>query len=251
MLTKKEIKYLRSLKYKKFRTQHQVYIAEGKKLILQLLNEGEVCELLLGHQSIIEEIVAMRKKIRDWKACDVADIKKISSLKNSTGILGVFKILPKPFDEDNILNSLSLVLENIQDPGNFGTIIRTANWFGIKHIFCSEDSVDLYNPKVVQASMGSISKVNVIYTDLIQLVKTYRSNNFKIFGTFLEGQNIFDTKLTDTGFIILGNEGKGISQKLKKYIDIDLFIPSVGIAATESLNVASTTAIVCALFKNN
>jgi len=142
-------------------------------------------------------------------------------------------------------------LDDIQDPGNLGTIIRIADWFGVKHIFCSKNTVDLYNPKVIQATMGALARVKVIYTELPLLVKKYVSPDFPVYGTFLEGETIYNSELSTKGFIIMGNEGKGISSELKPLVNKKLFIPNFPSdqPTSESLNVSVACSIVCSEFR--
>jgi len=148
---------------------------------------------------------------------------------------------------------LSIVLDDVRDPGNLGTIIRVADWFGIKHIFCSPDTVDLYNSKVIQATMGAISSVKLCYTPLKKLILNYKSEDFPIYGTFLEGDVIYNCELAKKGFIIMGNEGKGVSPEIQEMVSNKLYIPDFpsGQAASESLNVSVATSIICSEFRRS
>ena len=195
--------------------------------------------------------ISDKTKINKRIETDANQIKKISSLKTPSMIIGVFKIQALTTDEDIIQNSLSLILDDVRDPGNLGTIIRVADWFGIKNIFCSHNTVDLYNPKVIQATMGAISSVNVIYTDLQKLLIRYKSPSFPIYGTFLEGEIIYNCQLQNKGFIVMGNEGKGVSENIQKLVTNKLYIPNfpTGKAVSESLNVSVATSIICSEFR--
>ncbi len=181
-----------------------------------------------------------------------AELKKISSLSTPNKVFAIATQPEFSYNKGEIQNELSLILDNINDPGNFGTIIRIADWFGIKNIFCSNESVDLYNPKVVQASMGAIFRVKVHYVDLEAFLPQYsQSESFNIFGTFLEGKNIYNENLSNNGFIIMGSESHGISESLKPFIDKKLYIPNYpgNIKTSESLNISTATAIICSEFR--
>jgi len=174
-------------------------------------------------------------------------MQQISNLKTASPVLAVVEIPPVK-TETIPLNELILALDDIQDPGNLGTIIRLADWFGINYIVCSSFSVDAYGPKTVQATMGSLTKVKIVYTDLYSFLKPL-SEEVPIYGTFLEGENIYQTKLSENGVIVMGNEGKGISPEITKLVSNKLMIPSFASNPPESLNVAVATAITCSEFK--
>nr|WP_317198314.1 RNA methyltransferase [Mucilaginibacter ginkgonis] len=178
----------------------------------------------------------------------VADMARISSLKTPPGVLALITI-PTPLSLNSALlkNKFSLVLDGVQDPGNMGTIIRTADWFGIKNVICSEDTVDVYNPKVVQATMGSLSRVAVHYADLETVISNAQ---LPVFGALLNGKSIYETNFGSEAIVVMGNEGNGISEKLQQIIQQPITIPQVGEA--ESLNVAVATAIFCSeLYRNS
>lgn len=176
----------------------------------------------------------------------INELQKISALQNPQGVLAVFEITKNvDFDSDKI-DDLIIVLDGVQDPGNMGTIIRTADWFGFKNIICSMDTVDVYNPKVVQASMGSLARISVDYMDLSQL---FTKNNLPVYGALLNGENIFNCNFEQKGYLIFGNEGNGISDELKPFISKAITIP--GGEATESLNVSISAAICCAEIRRN
>ncbi|RXQ96078.1 RNA methyltransferase [Ancylomarina salipaludis] len=251
MLSKNQIKLISSLQKKKFRDQHQLFIAEGYKLIVDLLkSELEPQYIIHNKQASTTDFLKLNKQI-ELIECDASELKKISNLKTPSDVLGIFKIPDSDYNKKTISQSLSLLLDDVQDPGNLGTIVRIADWFGIKHIFCSKNTVDLYNPKVIQATMGALARVQVIYTDLPQLINEYANPDFPVFGTFLEGETIYKSKLSTQGFIIMGNEGKGISDDLKTRVSHKLFIPNFPAdqATSESLNVSVACSIVCSEFR--
>jgi len=251
VLSKNQIKLISSLQKKKFRDQHQLFVAEGYKLITDLLESKlEPKYIIHTKQAIISDLTTYNKK-SEFIECDASDLKKISSLKTPSDVIGVFKIPNSDFNKNDIYHSLSILLDDVQDPGNLGTIIRIADWFGINHIFCSRNTVDLYNPKVIQATMGALARVKVIYTDLPQLIDEFGSTDFPVYGTFLEGETIYKNKLSTQGFIIMGNEGKGISPALKPLVSKKLFIPNFPSdqATSESLNVSVACSIVCSEFR--
>ncbi len=252
MLSKNQIKLITSLQQKKYRDQHQLFVAEGNKLVSDLIKAKTEVEFLIYTSEWKEGYsLSSKTKINNRIETDANQLKKISSLKTPATVIGVFKIQSQTTSETSIQNSLSLVLDDVQDPGNLGTIIRIADWFGIKHIFCSRNTVDLYNSKVIQATMGAISSVNVVYTDLEDLILKYKKPSFPIYGTFLEGEIIYKTQLQKQGFIIMGNEGKGVSKNIQKLVTHKLYIPDFpnGEAVSESLNVSVATSIICSEFR--
>ena len=251
MLSKNQVKLVSSLQKKKFRDQHQLFVAEGYKLISDLLESKlESKYIIHTKQANISDLLKFNKEL-ELVECDTSDLKKISSLKTPSDLIGVFEIPNSEINNNEISRSLSILLDDVQDPGNLGTIIRIADWFGIQHVFCSKNTVDLYNPKVIQATMGALSRVKVIYTDLPQLINEFVSTDFPVYGTFLEGETIYTSKLSTQGFIIMGNEGKGISPELKPTVSKKLFIPNFPSdqATSESLNVSVACSIVCSEFR--
>lgn len=244
MLSKNKIKLIKSLEQKKFRLKHNCFIIEGEKMIQELLvSKFKIIELFhtpefnITHQDIDNTIISEQ------------ELKKISLLKTANKALAIVE-LPKA-TKYNTINGLNLVLDNVQDPGNLGTIIRTANWFGIKRIFCSTETADLYNPKVVQSTMGALFRTNVYYCNVEQLINTAKLQNIPIYGTLLSGSNIYEQNLSNTGLIVLGNESKGISPKIEKLVDHKIKIPNYSTDSEfmESLNVGVANAIVLAEFK--
>jgi TrmH family RNA methyltransferase len=239
MVSKNQIKLITSLQQKKFRQIHKLFIAEGVKVIQELLQSNFVLEHLYVTETIFDAIETNKKtKISE------ADLKRISCLSTPNNCLALFEI---PNQKPRNDKGLVVALDDIRDPGNLGTIIRLCDWFGIQQIVCSEQTVDVYNPKVVQATMGSISRVSVSYMDLEKYVK---NANTPIFGTFMDGKNVYTESLPQDGILILGNEANGISEKLEKLVTTKLAIPRFGdLQQTESLNVATATAIFLSEFR--
>lgn len=238
MITKNQIKLIISLQQKKFRNQYQLFVAEGEKVIRELLNSKFELNHLYTTDSVFDDL-----NIKNKTQINSSDLGKISALSTANNCLALFKI-----STSNVINDseLVLVLDDIRDPGNLGTIIRLCDWFGVSNLVCSLETVDVYNPKVVQATMGSLTRVNIYYCDLSDYLS---KTNLPVFGTFMDGDNIYKTQLPEKGIIIMGNEANGISEKLEKFIQNRLSIPRFGaIQATESLNVATATAIVLSEF---
>ncbi len=241
MLSKNQIKLITSLQQKKYRKQEQLFFAEGVKVVQELLHSNfELQELFTTKQDFLS---VSKDKLH---AISEAELKKISALATPNSCLAVFKI---PKAKEMKESGLILALDDVRDPGNLGTIIRLCDWFGIETLFCSEETVDIYNPKVVQATMGSISRVNVVYGDLENfLIKT----KLTVFGTFMDGKNIYQESLPNDGVIVMGNEANGISEAVEKLVTDRIAIPRFGdLQITESLNVATATAIILSEFKRN
>lgn len=245
-LSRNKIKYIRSLELKKIRKEKNVFLAEGPKLVGDLL-EHFPCRLLAATSAWLQEHpFVSADEIAEATQDEIAHA---SLLKTPQQVLAVFEQPQYIIDKEVIRNSLCLALDDIQDPGNLGTIIRLADWFGIEHIFCSPNTVDVYNPKTVQATMGGIARVKVHYTPLPDLIRSL--GNTPIFGTFLDGQNMYRHPLSSNGLIVMGNEGNGIGEEVEKLINQRLYIPNYPQEreTSESLNVAIATAIVCAEFR--
>ncbi|UGS20788.1 TrmH family RNA methyltransferase [Flavobacterium cyclinae] len=241
MVSKNQIKLITSLQQKKYRKQEQLFIAEGIKVVQELLfSNFELLYLFTTKQDFLD---VSKDKVH---AITDSELKKISALANPNTCLAVFKMPnPKEWNE----NGLILALDDVRDPGNLGTIIRLCDWFGIETLFCSEESVDIYNPKVVQATMGSISRVNIVYGDLELFLK---ESSLPVFGTFMDGNNIYQEKLPKEGIIVMGNEANGISPSVEKLVSQRIAIPRFGnLQLTESLNVATATAIILSEFKRS
>ncbi len=240
MISKNQIKLIRSLELKKNRKREGLFVAEGPKVVGDLLQAGYQPRMIFS-----------TKERPDAELITEEELHKISFLQHPQEVLTVFEIPPTINYKLLTINSkLSLALDGIQDPGNLGTIIRIADWFGISVIFCSMETADAYNPKVVQATMGSLAHVQVIYTDLSELFKNLPSS-YPIYGTLLDGENIYEQELTHEGIIVMGNEGNGISPEIRQLVNRRLLIPDFhtdGLRA-ESLNVAIATAITCSEFR--
>ncbi len=239
MLSKSRITLITSLKQKKYRLQNQLFVVEGIKTINEFLNSDYVLDHIYT-LSIFENVDASFQTLVSEK-----ELKKISFLKNTNSALAIFKI------KNNIKiapSGLLVGLDDVRDPGNLGTIIRLCDWFGVSELLCSLNTVDCYNPKVVQATMGSLTRVNVTYLDL----ENYLSSvEFPVYGTFMEGDSVYElVDNLENGIVILGNEANGISAKIKNVISKEITIPKFGfIQKTESLNVAMATSIILSEFK--
>lgn len=250
MLSKQVTKIIQNLEKKKFREKYNLFKTEGDKLVGELLHSGLKINNIIATE---EWIGTHREAIKDLNTTLVTD-REMGTVSNFQSLPEVIALAEMPryeYDEQIINCSLSLVLNGIQDPGNLGTILRVADWFGIQNIFCDADCAGIYNPKCVQASMGAIFRVKVFYTDLAILLEKHSSETFHTYGTFLDGENIYRKELDTKGFIIMGNEGKGISEELEKRIDTRLTIPSFAATSesTESLNVGVATGIILSEFK--
>lgn len=246
MLSKNKIKYIRSLEHKKYRKQENAFVAEGPKVVGDL-GETFGCRMLVA----TSRWLSANPRIQAMEIIEVTpeELTHASFLKTPQEVLAVFELPEIRIDRSVLKEHLCLGLDRIQDPGNLGTIIRVADWFGIEHLFCSQDTADVYNPKAVQATMGALARVNVDYVELDKLVAD--KNEFPVYGTFLDGENIYNQQLSKNGLIIMGNEGNGISPGIGKLIGRRLFIPSYpqDRPTSESLNVALATAIVCSEFR--
>lgn len=244
-LSKSKLKYIRSLREKKFRSEHGTFIAESNKLVNDLLPYMS-CQLLVGTSEYIDSIDL--RGIEEVIEVNESQLSQISSLKNPQQVLAVF-YQPENLQPTDISNELILALDGIQDPGNMGTIIRLADWYGIHHIYCSPDTVDVYNPKVVQATMGALARVNIHYTDLEKFLNQNKQQ--PVYGTFLDGENLYNQDITPNGIIVMGNEGSGIRPEIEKLVSRKLYIPNYpqGNLTSESLNVSIATAIICAEFR--
>ena len=239
MLSKNQIKLITSLQQKKQRFAHQLFFAEGIKGIQELLASNFELVHLYTTQNDFDEVSNDKKVLLDED-----ELKKITALATPNTCLAVFKI---PSEKKIIESGLILALDSIRDPGNLGTILRLCDWFGIGQLICSKETVDIYNPKVVQATMGSIARVNVNYIDLETFIS---QTQLPVFGTFMDGTNIYKTDLPHEGIIIMGNEANGISPEIEKLIKNRLTIPRFGtLQKTESLNVATATAIILSEFR--
>lgn len=239
MLSKNQIKYITQLKQKKYRDLNKTFVAEGFKVIDELLNSS----LEVVH---IYTTTALNFNVSDDILTYITDseLKKISFLTTANQCLALFRMKEIKLPADQ---GLKIGLDDIRDPGNLGTIVRLCDWFGIEDLICSHETVDVYNPKVVQATMGSLTRVNIFYTNLKEYLNDYRH---PVIGTFMEGDNIYTAELPATGLVLMGNEANGISDDIEKRVTSKLSIPRFGeLQKTESLNVATATAIILSEFK--
>ena len=219
MLSKNKIKYIHSLELKKNRKEEGVFIAEGHKLVGDLLGHFP-CKLIVALPNWLDK----NPKVTADEIIEVSpdELSRASLLKTPQDVLAIFEQPHYETSTDVMKHSLCLALDDVQDPGNLGTIIRLADWFGIENIFCSQGTVDVYNPKVIQATMGALARVKLHYCDLVKLITSVK--DIPIFGTFLDGNNIYGEKLSDNGLIIMGNEGNGVSKEVTKLINNTIFI---------------------------
>ena len=242
MINKSTVKYIQSLQHKKFRDEHGAFIAEGPKVVTELLQQNIFeCEQLYCNSEGLLNLSDKIKKQFEGAIIELADfeLEKISALSTANNMLAVFK-KKSIFQSVSISNKLTLFLDDIQDPGNLGTIIRTADWFGIETIFCSNATADCYNPKVVQSTMASLGRVNLFYGDIMEELKKH--NNIKKYGAVLAGKDLENVGKIKEGIFIIGNESKGISPSVMQLIDEKVTIPKIGNA--ESLNAAVATGII-------
>lgn len=249
MLSKNKIKYIQSLSRKKVREKEKAFLVEGDKLVLEALQSNFEISLICCTEEFSKNNNISNDSSHELIIAKPDEIQKASLLKSPQEALAVVKKPDYDLQLPNLIDELSIALDFIQDPGNLGTIIRIADWFGIKHILCSENTVDCFNPKVIQASMGSIFRVMVHYVDLPKTLNELSKNGLPVYGTFLEGNNIFTSKLTEKGLLVMGNEGNGISPEVEKSVTQKIHIPSSNEQGSESLNVATATAIICAEFR--
>jgi RNA methyltransferase, TrmH family len=259
MLSQNQVKQITALKVKKFREEQNQFMAEGHKLVMDLLySDFKISGIYAVAEWIVANISVIREKNIPVFETLPREMDRISALSTPSPVLAIAGIPAPafPFKKEQGRDCLILVLDNIRDPGNLGTIIRIADWFGIYTVLCSENCVDIYNPKVVQATMGSIARVKVIGCNLFDILSTpaVATIDIPVYGTFLEGIPIFSQTLSNHGIILIGNESRGISPELIPFITRKLFIPSFGESASgkaESLNASIAAAIICAEFRRN
>ena len=235
MVVKNQIKFIKSLQQKKYRNLNGLFVAEGVKLVKELI----ASEIPARHIYATDEFIRENPEV-DAQMVSETVLKRISSLRTPNKVLGVFEIPePQPMD----FSDWVLALDNIQDPGNLGTIIRLCDWFGIKNLLCSPDTVDCYNPKTLQATMGSIARVNVVY-DSIE--KVCGKHKLPLLGATIQGESIYEYVFPASGILLMGNESKGISDSLMELLDDEISIPAFENSKAESLNVATATAVLLA-----
>ncbi len=247
MLSKNKIKLITSLARKKYRDEYSLFVAEGSKLVTDL-SVAFRCRSLFATKEwlslypnlIADEIIEVSE----------AELTKVSAQKTPQGVIALFEKMDSSFQTSDVTEALTLALDDVQDPGNLGTILRVADWFGIRDVFCSEHCADAFNPKTVQATMGALARVKVHKVNLTDFLKDYTSKT-SIYGTLMDGNDIYHSELQPTGIVVMGNEGQGISPEVQQLISHRLLIPSYpqGIPTSESLNVSVATALVCAEFR--
>ncbi|SRR6056297_453826 len=232
MVVKSELKLIKSLQQKKYRNEHGLFVIEGKKALEELLNSR-----IVPYKIYCSGSLELSVKHNEIQLVTSKELSQMSALKNPNGALGVFHI---PTPESVVFTDWIVLLDGVQDPGNLGTIIRLCDWYGIANLVCSTDTVDCYNPKVLQATMGSIARVNIVYEDLITFLK---GNPLPVYGSFMDGTSVYTRELPKNGVLVMGNEGSGISLALKERCDYSISIPQHGESTAESLNVGTASAI--------
>ncbi|WP_431127262.1 TrmH family RNA methyltransferase [Flagellimonas flava] len=239
MVTKNQIKLVTSLQQKKYRSQHRLFVVEGKKSVGELLAEG------LVPFKIFVDPGMKGMDFGDVVSATTRDLKQMSGQTTPSGVLGVFH-MPEPKESKEA--DWIVALDAVRDPGNLGTIIRLCDWFGIKHLVCSPDTVDCYNPKVLQATMGSIARVQIDYMELLNFLKT---TNLPVYGAFMDGETVYKEDIPKKGILVMGNEANGISKEVEQAIAKRVSIPQFGVKSAESLNVATATAILLNEIRRN
>ncbi len=251
MFSKNLIKYSKSLHLKKNRFANHQFIVEGEKIVKEFIQSDnqQIFKLFAVQKFIEANLAIIKKKKIDVIEVSLTELAQISALNSPNEAVAIVKMQSHDINYNTININGALYLDNLQDPGNLGTIIRTADWFGFKEVLCSPNSVDVYNPKVIQATMGAILRVNVNYIEFLDLEANIKktSPNFPIFGAVLNGNSIFKTNLKP-GLIVIGNESQGISKHIVNHITFPITIPAQKNNGTESLNAACATAIICSEF---
>ncbi len=246
MLSKNKIKHLQQLSSKKQRSVFNEFLIEGSKIFKEAVHQKWNIKEVYATEEYMAKESELALKFNMIPATE-NQLSSLGNLENNNSVAALLEIKNTKFSNFKWQDTVCLVLDNIKDPGNLGTIIRRADWFGIQNILCSEATVDVYNPKVIQATMGSISRVNVNYVDLATFIE---STSLTVFGTFMNGENIYNQKLPNQGVIVMGNEANGISGAIEKIISRRITIPRFGdLQQTESLNVATATAIILNEFR--
>ncbi len=251
MISKNKIKLIKSLEYRKYREINQLFIAEGNKIVKELLQSNLIIKTLIGTSDYLQEInTLINSGVEMIDATDI-EIKSASLLKNPQEAIALCQIPIYYIEEADPSEKLIICLDNIQDPGNLGTIVRIADWFGIENVVCSLSTADIFNPKSVQASMGSFCRVKVHYTELASFLESSSEKTDFLAGAFIEGDNLYTTYLPKSGILVVGNEGRGISEKVIPFITQRISIPAFSTFTNhaESLNAAIATAIFCSEFR--
>ncbi len=246
MLSKNKIKYIHSLELKKNRKEEHAFVAEGHKLVGDLLGHFP-CRLLVATRAWLER--NPKRDAHEIIEVTQEELTRASLQKTPQEVLAVFEQPTYDMDMSAASRNLCLALDDVQDPGNLGTIIRLADWFGIEHIYCSQGTVDVYNPKTVQATMGALARVKLHYCHLPAFIESLK--DVPVYGTFLDGENMYGKDLSAHGLIVMGNEGNGISDEVAQLVNERLYIPNYPPQreTSESLNVAIATSVICAEFR--
>ena len=251
MLSKNKTRFIISLQKKKVRDEYQLYVIEGDKIVREYVSAGMPIKSLIAKPEFIGSISReLMSGVFETEPVSYEELKQISSLKTPHNALAVVCMPDRKISQSKLLKERCVALDCIQDPGNMGTIMRAAAWFGIKNIVCSEDCVDLYNPKVIQASMGAIIHLNVLYSNLEKFLKAAKEKQVPVYGTMLEAESIYDSELINNAIILLGNESKGISDELIPYINHRIMKPGFtkNKPGIDSLNVGMAASVVFSEF---
>jgi TrmH family RNA methyltransferase len=252
MLSSSNISLIRSLQQKKFREKHGLYVIEGEKLVSEYLDAGIKIRLMAGLREWIEiNDPGSFENTEQVEETDERGLKKASSLQTPNSVLALVPIPRKEFQPADLKGKLSILVDNISDPGNMGTIIRIAAWFGIQNVICSPHTADVYNPKVVQASMGALLHVNVFSRDTAELLKQAAIMELPVFATTLDGRSVYESDLGKAGIIIISNESRGLSAELEPLVSHRILIPAFGKPGygLDSLNAGMSAAIICSEFR--
>lgn len=245
MISKIQMKLIRSLAVKKFRESEKLFVAEGEKIAKEFLNSSASIHSLYATSEWFAENAQYGSRNNFYEVGD-NDLKKISSLDNPNKVLIVANLPQPEFKIDGLAGKLTLVLDDIRDPGNLGTIVRTADWFGIKNIICSENTVDVFNSKVVQSTMGSLLRVTVFYKELKEVLPAIKmKTELPFYAAVLDGENIAQKKTEPNGILLIGNESRGVSKELLDLADFRISIPRAAHGTAESLNAGVAASILC------
>lgn len=251
MISKNKVKFIISLQKKKVRDEEKLYVIEGDKIVREFLGAGIPLKTLIAKPEFLGSLSSeMTTNVLEIEDVSYEDLKRISTLKSPHNAIALVPMPEKHLDLSVIFKNLCVAIDSIQDPGNLGTIIRAAAWFGIKHIICSYDCVDIYNPKVIQASMGAMLHADVYYHNLKEFFISAQAKKVSVFGTYLEGESVYTHKLDNKGIILLGNESRGISSDLIQFVTYKIMIPKFSSAkpGIDSLNVGMAASVVFSEF---
>lgn len=257
MLSNNRISFIRSLQQKKFREEHRLFVAEGDKLVREMLNSGFTVQQVCGIESWIVDNHASAMKAESSEVVKVMDMERMSSMTTAPEVLAVVEIPEYDINAAGVNQGLVLMLDGIRDPGNMGTLIRTADWFGISDIVASEDSVEFWNPKVIQATMGSVTRVRLHSSDLKSAVNLLRQNAaknntaFSVYGAAMDGTDVYKTEWSRCGALIIGNESNGIRNDIAQLLDVTVAIPRAENSGAESLNAGIAAGILMSEYFRN